>query len=97
MLKITIFTSILLTHEFRRKETIFQRAILQMMKPIVKLLIRQNIPFSSFTKIVKHLYVHTANEELAPRKKIIAFKNIYRYRYSKKRHQRLIIDSTHHQ
>jgi len=55
----------------KEKDTIFQRAIIQMMKPIVTLLVRQSIPFSSFTKILKHLYVHTANRELTlPGKKL---------------------------
>lgn len=55
----------------QEKETIFQKAVIQMMRPIVKLLVRQNIPFASFMKIVKHLYVYTASEELTlPGKKL---------------------------
>lgn len=55
----------------QEKETIFQKAVIQMMRPIVKLLVRQNIPFASFMKIVKHLYVYTANKELTlPGKKL---------------------------
>jgi hypothetical protein len=41
------------------------------MRPIVKLLVRQNIPFASFMKIVKYLYVYTANKDLTlPGKKL---------------------------
>jgi hypothetical protein len=50
---------------------VFQQAIIRLLRPIVRLMIRQNIPLAQFVDLLKHVYVSIAKEELAlPSKKL---------------------------
>lgn len=48
-----------------------QSAILRLMKPVVRLLLKHNIPFGTFAELIKHTYVQVARETLSlPGKKL---------------------------
>jgi len=48
-----------------------QSAILRLMKPVVRLLLKHNVPFGTFAELIKHTYVQVAQETLSlPGKKL---------------------------
>jgi len=48
-----------------------QSAILRLMRPVVRLLLKHNIPFGTFSDLIKHSYVQVAKETLSlPGKKL---------------------------
>lgn len=50
---------------------ILQSALLRLLKPIVRMMIKHNVPLASFVEILKHVYVTVAKEELElPGKKL---------------------------
>ena len=50
---------------------VLQSTLLRLLKPIVRMMIKHNVPLGSFVEILKHVYVTVAKEELElPGKKL---------------------------
>ena len=50
---------------------VFQQALVRLLKPVVRLMIRHNVPLATFVDLLRHVYVVVAKEELAlPGKKL---------------------------
>jgi hypothetical protein len=50
---------------------VLQQAIVRLLKPVVRLMIRHNVPLATFVELVRHVYVTVSQEELAlPGKKV---------------------------
>jgi hypothetical protein len=51
--------------------SVLQQAILRLLRPVVRLMIRHNVPLATFVDLLRHVYVAVAKEELAlPGKKL---------------------------
>jgi hypothetical protein len=44
---------------------VLQQAIVRLLRPVVRLMIRHNVPLATFVELVRHVYVTVSQEELA--------------------------------